>query len=137
MTEVLKFLDSADKVLLVFGALLISLGVLAPRNILGVELLWKLPKIIAAVFFGLVFVLLSMPQARVIGTQSAPLISVASIDSIKRLVTEGRMYAYGASTNTSDVRGCVSASARSYTLLDEALRQIDAVRDVVAPRPAS
>lgn len=128
MSEILAFLDSSEKILLATGVILIVVGVLSPRKIIGIQLDWSRSRSAAAVFFGLLLVLLSLPQVRAWGDHRQPSISAATIDAIRRNTQNGRDNAWGASTNTSDLRGCLAATTTAYQQLDEALRLIDELR---------
>lgn len=64
MTEFLRTLDTAEKLMLWVGVALVVLAVLQPRTVLGTTFEWRRFNTGATLGFGCLFVLLSLPEAR-------------------------------------------------------------------------
>jgi hypothetical protein len=58
-----------------------------------------------------------------------------SLTIVKNNVTQAKQFAFGATTNTSDVRGCTAAAGRSQQASETALAQIEATKKAINELP--
>jgi hypothetical protein len=116
--------NTAEKILLVSGAVLLLIGILAPKSFLTIEIDWTVAKSGAAILIGVALLVLSYFQSSPpLPTQ--PMVPDNTLTIIRRDVKSGRDNTFGASTNVSDVRGCVAAAKTATQFLDQALSLID------------
>jgi hypothetical protein len=125
------FLNTADKILLVAGICILILAVLRPEQMKWVVIDFTPAKSVMAALVGVILIALASPQVRAFHESS---IDVAGpLADIQRNVQSAHSDALGAASNTSDVRGCVSAAGKSAQASQEALDLIDALAKKVKP----
>jgi len=125
------FLENADKVLLVAGICLLALAVLRPEQMRWIVIDFTPMKSVLAGILGVIFIILASPQVRAF---HAPQVDASgALVDIRRNVQTAHGDAIGATTNTSDLRGCISAAGRSAQASQEALSLIDALSAKLKP----
>ncbi|MEN3349895.1 MAG: hypothetical protein V7632_3530 [Bradyrhizobium sp.] len=129
MKDLIDFVSAGSNAAFVLGIVLLLLGLFAPKKFVGIEVDWTPATSGVAVIMGLMFIAFSFPQLQFWnrGKVTAPT-AIASADDIFRAVKHARDNVAGATTNTSDVRGCVDASKAALTFLDDALKLLDAAK---------
>lgn len=131
MDQLFAFLENADKVLLVAGICLLVLAVLRPEEMKWVVIDFTPAKSVVAAMLGIIFIILASPQVRAF---HAPQVDVSgALIDIKRNVQTGATDAVGATTNTGDLKGCLSAAGKSAQASQEALDLIDALAAKLKP----
>lgn len=128
MRDLIDFVSAGNNAAFVLGIVLLLLGLFAPKKFVGVEVDWTPATSGLAVILGLIFIACSFPQLQFWNRGKAAPSTIASVDDIFRAVKHARDNVVGATTNTSDVRGCVDASKAALTFLDDALKLLDASR---------
>jgi|GEM_PF-6782897 len=129
MKDLIDFVSAGNNAAFVLGIVLLLLGLFAPKKFVGIDVDWTPATSTVALILGLIFIAFSFPQIQFWnrGRVAAPT-TIAGVDDIFRAVKHARDNVAGATTNTSDVRGCVDASKAALTFLDDALRLLDAAK---------
>ncbi|MCP3476108.1 hypothetical protein NLM33_38430 [Bradyrhizobium sp. CCGUVB1N3] len=129
MKDLIDFVSAGSNAAFVLGIVLLLLGLFAPKKFVGIEVDWTPATSGLAVIMGLIFIAFSFPQLqfRNRGKVTAAT-AIAGVDDIFRAVKHARDNVAGATTNTSDVQGCVDASKAALTFLDDALKLLDAAK---------